>query len=165
MKFIYQFNNETLTVELSKTSHGYRAVVNGQEYSVSLIRADNGELVYRVGEDVKRAYSASDGQRRWVFLDGKTFLLTSNVYGQRRKSGPVSRDHSAEKTIRAPMPGNVRAVEISEGDIVVKGQTLVVLEAMKMEIRIQAPINGKLARLVVRVGDQVERDSVLGEMA
>ena len=62
------------------------------------------------------------------------------------------------------MPGQVRAVNVGEGEMVTKGQTLMVLEAMKMEIRIQATMDGKVAKLLVKQGQTVEREQVLIEI-
>lgn len=63
--------------------------------------------------------------------------------------------------ISAPMPGLVLAVEVEEGEIVKEGQGLVIIEAMKMENEIRAPIGGRVRDLVVRTGDAVERDTPL----
>ena len=62
------------------------------------------------------------------------------------------------------MPGQVRAVNVSEGEAVVKGQTLAVLEAMKMEIRIQSPADGKVKKLYIKQGQTVEREQTLIEI-
>jgi biotin carboxyl carrier protein len=62
------------------------------------------------------------------------------------------------------MPGQVRAVNVGEGDTVTKSQTLLVIEAMKMEIRIHAPRDGKVKKLFVQQGQTVERDQVLVEI-
>ncbi len=59
------------------------------------------------------------------------------------------------------MPGQVRAVNIQPGDHVTKGQVLVVLEAMKMEIRLQAPFDGQVSSVDAHVGQTVEREQVL----
>jgi biotin carboxyl carrier protein len=59
------------------------------------------------------------------------------------------------------MPAQVRSVEVYEGEQVEKGQVLLLLEAMKMEIRIQAPRAGKVVKLSVGEGQPVERDQVL----
>ena len=61
----------------------------------------------------------------------------------------------------APMPGAVVEVAVAEGDTVVKGQLLVVLEAMKMEHRITAPLDGVVASVAVAGGQQVDADAVL----
>jgi biotin carboxyl carrier protein len=52
-------------------------------------------------------------------------------------------------------------VNVAEGDAVTKGQTLLVLEAMKMEIRIQSRMDGTVASVSVKVGQSVEREQVL----
>jgi biotin carboxyl carrier protein len=58
----------------------------------------------------------------------------------------------------------VREVLVAEGDTVQRGQTLVILEAMKMEIRVAAPGDGQVRRLLVRQGDVVERGQRLVEI-
>jgi biotin carboxyl carrier protein len=62
------------------------------------------------------------------------------------------------------MPGLVRSVNIENGEAVSKGQTLLVLEAMKMEIRIQAPKDGTVQKLFVKQGQTVEREQILVEV-
>jgi propionyl-CoA carboxylase alpha chain len=59
------------------------------------------------------------------------------------------------------VPGTVTVVEVSPGDRVTAGQTLVVLEAMKMEHRITTPHAGRVAAVMVSAGQQVERGAVL----
>lgn len=59
------------------------------------------------------------------------------------------------------MPGQVRAVNVQPGDSVTKGQVLVVLEAMKMEIRLQAPFEGQVLAVDVTLGQTVEREQIL----
>jgi biotin carboxyl carrier protein len=71
---------------------------------------------------------------------------------------------SGEDILRAPMPAQVRALQAAEGDWLEKGQTLAILEAMKMEIRIQAPHAGRLIRLLVSEGQSVDRNQVLAEI-
>ena len=63
------------------------------------------------------------------------------------------------------MPGTVAELRVAAGEIVAAGQTLVVLESMKMEISIAAPRDGSIAAVHVAAGDQVERGAVLVELA
>jgi biotin carboxyl carrier protein len=62
------------------------------------------------------------------------------------------------------MPGRVLDVLVSEGDAVAKGDTLVLLEAMKMELRIQAPSDGRVSAVRCRQGQVVERGQLLVEI-
>lgn len=61
-----------------------------------------------------------------------------------------------QRIVKAPMPGLVKAVVVSEGDVVASGQRLVVLEAMKMENDITAPAAGKIGKVHVAPGATVE---------
>ena len=67
--------------------------------------------------------------------------------------------------IRAPMPGLLKTVHVSEGDLVEQGAALVVLEAMKMENELRAPARGRVVKLVARAGSKVEGGAVLAVLA
>ncbi|MEE8365679.1 MAG: acetyl/propionyl/methylcrotonyl-CoA carboxylase subunit alpha [Gammaproteobacteria bacterium] len=67
----------------------------------------------------------------------------------------------ADHDLRAPMPGNVIALQVSEGDTVRCGDTVVVVEAMKMEHSIVAPIDATIKQIFFQVGDQVEEGDCL----
>ena len=63
--------------------------------------------------------------------------------------------------LTAPMPGVVLELRVAVGDAVTTGQTLVVLEAMKMEHHMKAPFNGHVAEMLISDGQQVESGAVL----
>jgi propionyl-CoA carboxylase alpha chain len=79
---------------------------------------------------------------------------------------PILDDNSApEGGLTAPMPGTVTRVLVEVGQVVEAGDALLVLEAMKMEHTIVSACDGAVTALNVAVGDQVERDAVLAEVA
>ena len=63
--------------------------------------------------------------------------------------------------LKAPMPGTITNILISAGDSVKKGQTLLMLEAMKMENEISAPVDGTIAEIIVSKGSAVKTDDIL----
>ena len=67
--------------------------------------------------------------------------------------------------VKAQMAGTVFEVSIKEGDSVTKGQTLIILESMKMEIAHEADSDGTVSKIYVVEGDFVEEDDVLLELA
>jgi acetyl-CoA/propionyl-CoA carboxylase biotin carboxyl carrier protein len=69
--------------------------------------------------------------------------------------------HGGPVELVAPMPGQVRAIEATVGAAVEAGDTVLVLEAMKMEHSVATTISGRLAELRVVAGDQVARGQVL----
>ena len=67
----------------------------------------------------------------------------------------------AGESLTSPMPGNILAVNVAAGDMVKKGQVLMVLEAMKMENEIMAPHDGKVTAVAVTKGAAVESGALL----
>ncbi|MEK6254015.1 MAG: acetyl-CoA carboxylase biotin carboxyl carrier protein subunit, partial [Gemmatimonadales bacterium] len=65
------------------------------------------------------------------------------------------------RDLRAPMPGLIVRVEVQEGQEVEKGDSLVVMEAMKMENELRADAPGLVLSIEVEAGQAVERDAVL----
>ncbi|CAF4199731.1 unnamed protein product [Rotaria sordida] len=66
--------------------------------------------------------------------------------------------------IGAPMPGQVLDIKIKEGDSIKKGDTLVVLSAMKMETVVKSTVDGKVKKVHVKAGQQVKGDDLLVEL-
>jgi acetyl-CoA/propionyl-CoA carboxylase biotin carboxyl carrier protein len=94
----------------------------------------------------------------WIAWSGGTWALTE---------APVSRrtgiSGEAAPEVRSPMPGSVVAIAVTAGDMVEEGQTLLVVEAMKMEHSLRAPAAGSV-ELLVREGDQVTMGQVLARV-
>ena len=72
---------------------------------------------------------------------------------------------SAGEPVNAPMPGNILRIDVKEGDKVKAGQTLLILEAMKMENEILAPRDGTVAQVVTSKGAVVETGAPLVVLA
>lgn len=77
-------------------------------------------------------------------------------------SRPASR-RAVRGALTAPMPGMVLSIEVAPGETVSRGQTVLVLEAMKMKNTLHAEADGVVARIAVAVGDQVRHGDVLVE--
>ena len=76
-------------------------------------------------------------------------------------AAPAPAVSGAGESITSPMPGNILAVNVAAGDLVKKGQVLMVLEAMKMENEIMAPHDGKVTAVAVTKGAAVESGALL----
>jgi biotin carboxyl carrier protein len=153
------FENETL--ELTPSGKGFTAVIGDKTANIEILQANDGKLDLLIDGKRVTAYVSSDNAKRWVTVNGQTFVLTKPAAGTRR--GGHGHHHVAGE-LTAPMPGQIRAVNVSEGEAVTKGQTLLVLEAMKMEIRVQAPFDGLVSSIVVKPGQTVEREQMLVKM-
>ncbi len=96
------------------------------------------------------------GARDVVFIDGEAW-----PFGPRRADHAGGSHGPADGSVMAPMPGTVIAVSVSEGDRVLRGQPLVVIEAMKMEQTLHAPFDGVVAELRASPGSQVTEGGLL----
>ncbi len=148
----------TQTIEINPSDDGYVALFEDKTFQIQVFRTENGRMDLLIDGQRVTAYVSSDMAKRWVTINGQTRML---VKTSGAKQG-VRHDHAGGLT--APMPGQVRSVSVSVGDVVKKGQTLAVIEAMKMEIRIQALKDGIVSALLVQVGQTVEREQILIEI-
>ncbi len=146
------------TLELTPSGENYVASMDGKTVSIQILRAENGRMDLLINGERVTAHVSSDMAKRWVTINGHTSMLTKTSGA---KQG-VRHDHAGGLT--APMPGQVRSVSVGVGDAVKKGQTLAVIEAMKMEIRIQALKDGNVKIVHVKQGQTVEREQILIEM-
>lgn len=160
MRYRYTIGGEVREVALERQGERYMAMIDGTPFEVQVLNQQPGELSLLVDGRPLRLYWAAAGDSRWVSLDGCTYQLEKPL-GRSRRRG----ERSAEEAVRAPMPAQVRAVQVGEGETVEKGQSLMILEAMKMEIRIAAPQAGKVSRIHVQEGETVARDQILVELA
>ena len=103
------------------------------------------------------AYGVRLGKNTWVFLDGRVYVIgdtsTSAIPGRRD-----------EPSLAAPMPATVVAINVTPGETVKAGDVLVVLEAMKMELAVTAPHDGRVTALQCRVGELVQPGIPLVEL-
>ncbi|MDX1673174.1 MAG: biotin/lipoyl-containing protein [Longimicrobiales bacterium] len=108
-----------------------------------------------------------DGADGWaVYLDGERFeadVVDERARAIREMTGQAAAD-PGPRPIRAPMPGLVVRVAVEAGDRVEAGQSVAIVEAMKMENDLKAESDGVVAKVLVEVGEPVEKGAVLVEL-
>ncbi len=160
MIFTYEHNGETYTVNIERQPDGsYWATIGDTAYAVQTRQLQHGGWLFTLDGQQVMAYTAAQGDRRYVNVGGQHYTLSvPDQRLSRRKATGGSGDLTAQ------MPGQVLDVLVAQGDTVERGQTLVILEAMKMEIRVTAPRDGVVKRMLVSKGDVVERGQMLLEI-
>jgi biotin carboxyl carrier protein len=104
---------------------------------------------YRVGE-TGHAWVCAAGDVRWVFFEGEVYEIEMQPEGRRRRAA------MSHAPLSAPMPATVVRVEVAPGSAVRAGDTLVILEAMKMELPIRAAMSGTVRAVHCKAGDLVQ---------
>ena len=160
MKLVYRRGDVAHEVELEDLAPGAARVESG---SVS------GE--FRVVPLGPGRFRMTDGRRTWqvcVDHEGARRHVTVEGVGEARFEREVKGRRSARDThpgdLSSPMPGTVVKVLAAVGDVVAKGQKLLVVEAMKMEIQVSAPTAGRVKAIHAAEGDPCDAGQVLAEV-
>lgn len=147
------------TVVLREADHERAVLVEGEGpyvVSGSHVARDEDEP-HRWSLGGTRAAAGTHGHSVWVSWRGSTYEL---------RMDPPDRDvaeAAAGSEILAPMPGVVLAVHAVTGQRVRRGDAIAVIEAMKMELRIDAPADGTVTKLLCSAGDQLRRGQRIAE--
>jgi biotin carboxyl carrier protein len=160
MEFRFEHGQVTHSVRAERDGDSFRVRIGERTYLIELVRAAGGELVFRLGDQVLTAYVGRDGDTFHIAMSGQQFRLSLARPSARRRTA-----ESGTASLSASMHGQVVRVLVAEGDAVKRGQPLVLLEAMKMEIRVTAPHDGRVVRLLCSAGEVVQRAQPLLELA
>ena len=121
----------------------YTATLNGKQYEVELERIDAYEPMPRYGEAPAVAPAPAPEAPAPA------------------APAPAAAPAAGATTVEAPMPGKILNIKVSAGQAVKFGETVIVMEAMKMETEIVAPADGTVAQILVKAGDAVDTGAAL----
>jgi biotin carboxyl carrier protein len=155
----YQTGQGTVKVTLERKSDGaVTATVGEKTYNLTAAQNADGAWLLEHSRRLLQVYTASDGMRRFAqVVGGPVYALSIAESASRRRGGASA----GEGRLTAQMPGQVIDVLVKPGEAVTAGQPLVILEAMKMEIRVAALADGTVREIFVNKGETVERDQQL----
>jgi acetyl/propionyl-CoA carboxylase alpha subunit len=159
MQHRFLFGDEPLTFEVVDLMNGLELRLGDQRHVLSDLQMAPGRVEFMLDDERHQLDLVRQHDDLWIAYRGRTYHLTT--VARSRSQGDSAAD---EGILRAPMPGQVRALEASPGEHVVKGQTVILLEAMKLEIKIQAPADGVIAALDVQAGDHIQKGQILGRI-
>ncbi|HEX4815844.1 MAG TPA: biotin/lipoyl-containing protein, partial [Nonomuraea sp.] len=133
-------------------------LVDGTETGAR-IGVDGARLSVTIGGRTAHYLHVRDGDTLWLGRGGRAWSFTRHLIGD-----PGDRPGAAaagDGVVRSPMPGTVLLVKAQVGERVSAGQPLVIVEAMKMEHTVTAPLDGVVAELPAQPGRSVDMDAVL----
>lgn len=129
-------------------------------YEVELVSTDSQDGIIVVDGHRQKVSAVEANQNEWwIHIDGGTYVLQwiSPL------PNPIHKQ-DAKGSLHAPMPGQIIRVDIEQGQQVQQGDTLMILEAMKMEHAIVAPTDGTVTSIFYKQGDAVQQDAILLEL-
>ncbi|MGJ3238320.1 MAG: biotin carboxylase N-terminal domain-containing protein [Anaerolineae bacterium] len=155
----YQYREAVLSVQLTANKDKtYQAQVGDTVYQVRVIANENTFWTLEIDGHRQKVHTVSGiNDQWWIQFAGKSYRLD----WQSPLPNPATRQVRSQGSLRAPMPGKIISVLVSVGQEVSAGATLMIMEAMKMEHRIQAPYAGTVTHIVYNLDDSVQQDDEL----
>jgi biotin carboxyl carrier protein len=161
MKYIAEVDGLEFSVEILDDHH----IRFGENVLEVDLAAVSGEPLYSLivnGESFE-GYVYPDEAGWQVLLFGQFYQVSVEDEREKRLKSAIlgTARASTEFILKAPMPGLVVSVQVSEGQAVEKGQILIILESMKMQNELRAPSAGNITHLRIKSGESVEQKQTL----
>ena len=164
-RYQVDLNNKSLDINVAPAGGEYSVLINGQKRRVALAELGDGAFHVLVDNESHEVEFARNSNDTKVTVGGRDFHPVVYDYHlpEALKSAGSGLSSKMSRRLQAPMPGLVIRVDVSEGEAIVKGQTLVILEAMKMENVIKATGDGIVKKIHITDGQSVEKGETLIE--
>jgi 3-methylcrotonyl-CoA carboxylase alpha subunit len=139
-------NEEVVEVDLVEQNSNFVLFkFNGEEYGVNLESSRDGKFILNYNNKNYKAINVDNS-----FIIGGHEIEVALPSKNRNKS-----IHEGHSGMVSPMPGKILKIIKKVGEIVKKGEPILIMEAMKMEHTIKASVDGKIEKMFYKVGDQV----------
>jgi acetyl/propionyl-CoA carboxylase alpha subunit len=164
MKYTVKVKDKNFQIEITETDGRLRVDLDGKPVSADSIetRGKNHVSFLFNHRSFDLEFSKNE-EKVSVFLNGKRYdcVLEDERTQRLKRLGVLKVETKKEKELKSPMPGLVTAIEVKEGDWLVAGQGVIIVEAMKMENELKAKSDGKVKAIKVKEHQAVEKDEVL----
>ena len=161
MEYRLKVNEETLPVEVENSGNdGFRAQIGDRVYDVGVEIVSDHQIHLNVNGRRVNAYVCEQDNGKIIFIKGRTWFVSDADLAEQtgtRKKGPGA----GLQEVTPPMPAIVISVAVTQGDVVKKGQAVVIVSAMKMETTLFAPFDGTVKKVNVCEGDKVMPGDIL----
>ncbi|SSS45346.1 Biotin carboxyl carrier protein [Acinetobacter baumannii] len=151
-----QTADQQIQLQLSSVNNIFTVQFCDQTVVIDVLEKTPEQLVYLIDGVRRRVQYVLDDDQLYLDRDNGNVLIRNMTY-----AAPEATDVAGDGKIRAPMDGAVVNILVNEGDQVVKGQTLLILEAMKIQQQIKSDVDGVVAEILGQQGQQVKKRQML----
>jgi 3-methylcrotonyl-CoA carboxylase alpha subunit len=139
----------------------FEVEIEERRLRLSVLRHEgDGDVLVDFGPRITTVAFTRRGEELTIFMDGAAYGFTVPD-----PLDAAHHEHAAGDHVVAPMPGRIISISAMSGGRVAKGEALIVMEAMKMELTLTAPRDGAIGTIGVAVGDQVSEGTTLLSLA
>jgi len=164
MKYVVQTEGKSYEVDISEQDGKVQVNLDGEPVQADSVEIKGKNFVSFLFNNRSFDLEFSKNQEKVsVFLNGKRYdcVLEDERTQRLKRLEHLKVETKKEQELKSPMPGLVTAIEVKQGDMVVAGQGVVIVEAMKMENELKAKFDGKVKAIKVKEHQAVNKDEVL----
>lgn len=151
-----QYAEQQIQLLLSSVNNTFTVQFCDQSVCIDVLERTSEQLVYLIDGIRRRVQYVLDSDQLYLDRDNGNIVIRNVTY-----AAPEATDVAGDGKIRAPMDGAVVNILVNKGDQVVRGQTLLVLEAMKIQQQIKADVDGVVEDVLGQQGQQVKKRQML----
>jgi len=158
-EFLYQGEIHIVNIETGSEDHlkaeSFAAIIGEKKYEIDSAKISTNCLSLAFDKKHRIIYAVENDEKIYIHLDGRVIEL-EKTGNDLKKFTADGLDYGAKDQIATPMPGKVVKILVNEGDKIELGQSLVIVESMKMENEIKSPTNGTVISIHFKDGDLVK---------
>ncbi|SPL71232.1 acetyl/propionyl/methylcrotonyl-CoA carboxylase subunit alpha [Acinetobacter stercoris] len=151
-----KIDDQNLLILVKREQNQVHIETCGQTQTLSIVQEDPEQLVYETEGGRRKINYVLNGQLLYLDVLNGNVCIENTTY-----AAPETADISGDGKIRAPMDGAIIEILVNAGEMVQKGQTLLILEAMKIQQQIKADVDGTVEEVMGQIGQQVKKRQIL----
>lgn len=167
MPFELKIKDRTARVEiLEQNGTLYNIRIGKKIYDVDVVKVENGvySVIYQ-GKSTNMEMIEGDKPNKYIVNTRSNDYQVEIIDSKARYRAATQSEHANDDLIiRSPMPGKIMRVLVETGARVQKGNTVVIVSAMKMESEYKSPVDGIVSKIYVKAEDTVEGNQALFEI-
>ena len=164
MKYLVQIEDKSYQVDISEQDGEVQVNLDGERVQADSVQIKGKNFVSFLFNNRSFDLEFSKNQDKVsVFLNGKRYdcVLEDERTQRLKRLEHLKVETKKEQELKSPMPGLVTAIEVKQRDMVVAGQGVIIVEAMKMENELKAKFDGRIKAIKVKEHQAVDKDQVL----
>lgn len=151
-----KYDDQQIQLQLSTVNNTFTVQLCDQSVCLEVLERTAEQLIYLIDGVRRRVQYVLEGEQLYLDQDNGNIAISNVTY-----AAPEIADVAGDGKIRAPMDGAVVNILVNKGDHVVKGQTLLILEAMKIQQQIKSDVDGIVDDVLGQQGQQVKKRQML----
>jgi biotin carboxyl carrier protein len=160
----FKIQDKTYKLKIESKGNSYQIDLNGKQYNVNAEAISSNTISLLLDGRALTAHLAEKDDKVYVSINGENFCV-ERPEEKSKKNFIGEHTHIGEKNfVSTPMPGKIVKISVKAGDEVRKNQTLVIVEAMKMENEIKSPTPAKVKKINFKEGDLVDTGQPIVEL-